>query len=328
MKLASPTFDGCVVRLLASRAFAMLVLALGLVACPSCQGEKEGQGEGQPPAVEAKVSLSTNRIVTGYTLPLPKSTIISETVILTVRPPHKAGTVQLVVTGQDRVTIVNVVRDPVAGTVKFNAKGKSPTPSTEPAGDTKVEARDGTTTLAEAKAIVVIPTAIGTPHDEPRGPVTPENRYGDRSTAPPWPQAPANTVMLYTAYFQSLTIKVEDQFGHPLHKVYAGTGVTEHAQVPMNVAMSAAGTYTDAVGSLNRPSNPRLDKLIPDPQNPGQQILNPRITAFRAGPPMPMLAREDTQNIPVQVGGHELNPGIVNRRVKSIPPDRIEVYWP
>ena len=311
-----------------SRGVALLALALIAVALTSCRGDKEEQREGQQPAVATTGTLSTARIITGFTLPLPQSTIVSETVVLTVRPPEKAGTVQLVVTGQDRVTLDNVVRDSVAGTVRFNAKGKSQTPATEPAGDTKVEARDGATTLAEAKAIVVIPTAVGAPHDQPRGPVTPENKYGDQSTVPPWSAAPANKVMLYTAFFQHLTIKVEDQFGSPLDKIYAGTAVTEHAQTPMNVVMSAAGTYPDAVGSVNRPANPRVDKMVADPQNPGQQIMNPRITAFQAGPPMPMLARDETQNIPVQVGGHQLNPGIVNRRVKSIPPDRVEIDWP
>jgi hypothetical protein len=306
-----------------SRGVALFILVLISVFLVSCLDDEDKQGEGRPPAVGTTATLSITRIITGYTLPLPQSTIMSETVVLTVRPPDKAGAVQLVVTGQDRVTLINVVRDSVAGTVKFNAKGKSQTPATERDGDTKVEARDGTTILAEARAIVVIPKAVGTPHEQPRGPVIPENTYGDRSTAPPWPTAPTNKVMLYTAFFHHLTIKVEDQFGSPLHKVYAGTAVTEHAQIPMNKVMSASGTYTDAVGSLNRPVNPRVDKMVSDPQNPGQQILNPMITAFQAGPPMPMLARDDTQNIPVQVGGHQLNPGIVNRRVKSTPPNSV-----
>ncbi len=301
------------------RNLSSLVIALLLL---GCQDKKDNE--------QIEASFNPNPAITGYTLPLANSTIKSDTITFYVSPKALANTVVLSVAGQNRVTIHDIKRNAAEGTIKFTLKGTSATPTSAPKGDTFVLAKNGEKELARDTAIVVIPKAIAKPHPEFDGAVTGFNQAGDASTSPAWwGQLPNGSVKLLTWYVTFLTIPVNDQFGKRLDKIYKGTAVTEHNNQPINQQMTAAGTYQDPVGSYRIPGgNSEVPKTIPDPQNPSQQIPNPVVTNFVNGQALPIYVFSQTQNIRVQVGGHELDPAVVNRKMEATAPNKIKITWP
>ncbi len=278
---------------------------------------------------EASGSFSTNSVTTGYTLPLNLSTVTSKTVILSVIPKAKAQSVQLVITGNARVSIQNIVRNPADGTITFDVKGLSATPSNLANGDTQIEAQDGAQVLASTNVVVVIPAAIATPHPVYDGTVSGLNLATDASTTPAWfGPLTADQVKLISWHVISLDVAVNDQFGNRLDAIYAGAAVTENAAQPINQNMTATGTYSDPVGSFRFGPGSLVSRTIAHPTNPASQIPNPAVTRFLNGPVLPIYVIDELQNISVQVGGHALNPGVVNRRVQTSSPDKLKITWP
>lgn len=307
---------------------ALLLLLLPAVLVTGCwqdkyQEEENGGLRGPPTA-----SFNPASIVTGFTLPAAQSTIQSQDVTLTVRPAAAAANVTLAIAGTNRATIVNVRRGP--GTITFNAKGTSATPANMPNGDTRVEARLGNRVLATANVVVVIPTAVGTPHPTFNGRVTGSNIIMDATTSPAFfGILPAGEVKLATAYTTTLNVPVVDQFGTQLNAIYAGTAVTEQQGFAINQNMQANGTYRDPVGLLQIPR-----ANTPRERPPG--TANPQLAAHTGNPAprFPPVARNFNQNKLVQVGGHMLNPAVVNRQVTitliagSNTQANLRIVWP
>ncbi len=300
-------------------AVGLLSLLIAFSSLVGCSPKKETTLSG---------SFSTMRVITGYTLPVNASTIQSEDVVLTVTPKAAAATVQVVIIGMNRTTVVNVRRNPAAGTVTFNLKGSSQTPVNKPNGDTQVVARAGRVDLAQASVIVVIPTAVGTPHPTFDGTVTGKNILMDAGTSPAFfGILPPGHVKFATVYQTELNIPVHDQFGMPLNRIYTGTPVTERNGFAINQNMRANGTYRDPVGLvlIRRNSTPRVT-------SPG--VVNPALNQFLNGPISPSQAFTENQTKLVQVGGHGLNPAISGRIVVVTPDSanagraNLKITWP
>lgn len=287
-----------------------------------CPPQEDGEGEGEEQAVTAR--FSSVRIVTGYTVPEDTSTIKSDMVTLTVTPKRLAANVDLRIAGEDRATVVDIQRNPVAGTVTFRVKGKSATPADKKEGDTTVEAVVGGRVLATTKVVVVIPKAIATPHPTFDGEVNGVNLVISANSKPPATAAgmqnlfPGN-VAIATAYLKTLTLTVNDQFGDRLDAIYAGTQVTEGGD-PINQQMTAVGAYDDPVGPLvfiGQVAEADGDAAVL--QLPVQNAPNVPSTPVTKG---------------VEVGGHSLNPAIVNRTVTLSPKPgspttgQLKITWP
>jgi hypothetical protein len=290
-----------------------------------CPPQEDGKGEGEEQAVTAR--FSSARIVTGYTVPEDTSTIKSDSVTLTVTPKRLAANVDLRIAGKDRATVVEIQRNPVAGTVTFRVKGKSATPADKKEGDTTVEAVVGGRVLATTKVVVVIPKAIATPHPTFDGEVNGVNMVISATSKPAATPAslkalkrayPNRDVFISTAYLRILTITVNDQFGDELDAIYAGTQVTEEGD-PINQQMTANGTYSDPVG--------HLVNFAYHSQNGAD--------AYAAKEPLePAPNHNESVNKGVEVGGHSLNPAIVNRTVTLSPKPgspmtgQLKITWP
>ena len=289
--------------------------------------------EGEEELVLAQAQFSSDPIVTGFTVPEDRSTIESKEETLTIKPERLARWVRfrigvaLTPPYEIRAThrIINV--DPDAGTVTFRVKGKSATPASEPTGDTFIEAFVGAYMVARARVVVVIPKAIATPHPTFNGQVNGVNMALSASSKPPIDPAGLGLaklqpghVAIVTAYFRTLTITVNDQFGDKLDAIYAGAPVTEGGN-PINQQMTAAGTYDDPVGAQSLALNAQVPE---DEQRYWLQVA--RVLSPET---------DQTTNIPVEVGGHSLDPAIVNRRVQfthlpgpPVPRGNLTITWP
>jgi hypothetical protein len=152
------------------------------------------------------------------------------------------------------------------------------------------------------------------------GPVTGVNYASDATTSPKFSGFLApGAVHLWTFYGHWMTIFVSDQFEHLLLPFYEGASVTEEGDVPINQTISGFGSYQDPVGvAFNRPGQsnfPATDTIAIDwPKPTTMKVL--------------FVAGTDPQDIKVQVGGHELAPGVVDRNViGTTPPDNVEIDW-
>ena len=149
--------------------------------------------------------------------------------------------------------------------------------------------------------IVQVPTAIGTPHPTFSGKVTPTNAALDPATVPAYfSPLPAGDVELVTEAITPLKVKVDDQFGNTLGSEYNGQTVFENEK-SINVEIKD-GQYVDEVGVFAANSRTSSGSLAE------RQWL--------AGNPATIPNLSFTQNIPVEVAGFTLNPGVVNRGVK------------
>lgn len=293
-----------------------------------CQESEEREGEEEP--VLASARFSSDPIITGFTVPVDRSTIESGEETLTIKSEKLARWVRfrIELAGQpeQRATFRIISVDPDAGTVTFRVKGKLATPASEPKGDNFITAFVGAYEVARARVVVVIPTAIATPHPEFDGQVNGVNMALSATSRPALQPGDLNfplpgNVAVVTAYLTPLTITVNDQFGTTLNAIYAGAQVTERGGEIINQQMTAQGTYTDPVGALAFLG-----------QTPAAQATAENLASVPR-----QLAPEvdETLNIPVEVGGHSLNPAIVNRRVwfrhlpgPVMPRGRLTIIWP
>jgi hypothetical protein len=189
-----------------------------------------------------------------------------------------------------------------------------------------VEAYKGDTVLGETLVIVAVPAAIGYPHDAPKGNVAAYNLGIDATTSPAWPAVPARDVALVTVYLQETTIQVNDQFGNALDDIYVGQAIMElfpnaTKWISINQNISAGGVYSDPIGCF--------EPLFQGGGIVTVQKNSPQHLQWQQLPPQVPLARHYEQiDLGVLVGGHELDPGIVDRTWRSTPPARIDVIWP
>ncbi|MGA2262633.1 MAG: hypothetical protein ABSH28_14510 [Acidobacteriota bacterium] len=266
--------------------------------------------------VRPTVSFSPDPVKTGYTT--DGSADIKLIVTATVDPKDKTDHVEIKTSGHKRVSVANIQRNQSKGTLAFEVRGKSPTDKNKPDGDTMIEAWIEGKLAGGTPAVVVIPAAIGTPHPQAYGVVQPKNLVTDTTTSPPANRLPAGMVALGTYYQHWLTIPVVDQFGNALDSSYDGVPVTEN-HIPINQKMSR-GAYKDPVG--------RVRNMVP------ARARDPVALAWPIQPPFPLALPNGqvTANVSVEVGGHSLNPAVVNRTLKWSTAANgdvtVQIIWP
>jgi hypothetical protein len=192
-----------------------------------------------------------------------------------------------------------------------------------------LEAQDsssGNQSMGSVQVVVVVPAAVKkTKHPEVKaGKVAAQNLVLRSYTSPAFFTRDTKKAQLGTAYLFYLKVQVVDQFGNQLNDVYVGAAVSETAadmtgDYPINQAIVAGGTYTDPVG----PYQPTKEFADATKGDAPKEIKN-----WPRDPAVKVPANDITQNIPVQVGGHPLNPAVKNRRVKWTDDGVTTIEWP
>ena len=282
-------------------------------------------------AKDVKVTFSKEKIITGFVYDgMNIRGLKSETVVGTISDKNQFANYRLGLSGQKRHQSVNTIYDPATGTWTTNAYGESATPANKPEGDEwlAVYKKDdffvGKEVSPKVPIIVVVPTSLVQPKPAPVV-VVAENIIMDERTSPADPDVPRQFFIMATWYGTKITMTVLDQFGKPLDAVYEGTPITESRlaapdkKVAINVNMTAAGTYLDAVGFQDARVDPQTGKLLvfSDMRDVEKAKDWVKPDAMKSPLPRKPLVRE--QRLAVQVGGHELNPAI--HRVVTLTPD-------
>lgn len=269
------------------------------------------------------VTFEKDPIRTGFTKPVLTSQIKVAT-YLRCDPPNVVSDIVLTIGGVDRVDIEIQEVIPETGYLIFRVKGKSATPANKPQGDTTIEARYQGEVCASIQAIVLVPRRIGTPHPEADGAVQPQNIAADAATSPAYfGNLNAGEVVLVTVYAQWLTIPVDDQFRDRLDQLYTGVPVEEFANNSwraINQNLTANGTYEDPVFAFTYKGGQQQPYIV---MGDSQEALD-----WPSAPAEAITEIDETQNISVKVGGHELSTGIVDRQLTTTAPDNVRIEWP
>jgi hypothetical protein len=300
---------------------------------PEVQGGRKGPGADNTGKTVDKLNIildgatgavfNPNPVITGYKLKNGGTTLdprkIKQTVTCTITPAEDAPGVTIRIAdtaGKNRIELGDI-SGPTGGVFTFDVFGKDATPVDSPYGDTTIEAVKGGNVIGSVQVIVVKPKRIGYPHPAPKGPVQPINKVLDSNSTPPlFP--PPNTVVLATLYMHLLEIHVEDQFGNQLDNIYVGSEIEEFMPdlldiKPINVAICEGGVYTDHVGGM-------MTRTV--------AATSPEVQTWPNADPVPLTDKPPTrQDILVYVGGHPLNPSVVNRIVKCIAPNKVDINW-
>lgn len=256
-----------------------------------------------------------NNFKTGYTEPSTSSTIF-KTVTFTVTPHGALDQVEIKTSTPALIELKNEQRNASAGTIKIDVYGVSRSLN---AFDARVNAIDKRTTsvLAYARGSVVIPSAVGTPHDTPHGVVSGKNVVANQSSTPP-ANPPLGFVWLLTAYYQPVNVIVWDQFQQIIDSIYDGETVYENEPgrgwFSINVSLSG-GKYTDPVGfGMQR--------------QPVFQVPTGSAAAnnWPFDPIVPLTDGTGASNPLVRIAGHTFS--IANRSVKGTAPNKVDVIWP
>lgn len=277
-------------------------------------------------SASASVSPSTNLTVISVTItkadgsPLPTIFRIgrngggndrTQALKATVTPAGKAASITISVSSG--ITLSGVQTNSETGVITFNVVGK--TESAEK-GDASITAKGSSATLVTQKVSVVVPSKVATPHDT-MGTFVAANRVLTATTSPPAQGAGPGEVELATIYARFLTITVKDQFNDLIGDIYAGAIVTETvgaSNVSINQSLTSSSTYSDPVG-LKIHGSFVVAESTAAMNWPTQSLL-------------PMVSATATQNIPVQVDGFTLVPGIATRTWTSTPPNTLTISWP
>jgi hypothetical protein len=116
---------------------------------------------------------------------------------------------------------------------------------------------------------------------------------------------------------RTLTITVKDQFNGLIGDLYEGAEVTETvgtSNVTIKQYLTAASTYSDPVGL-------GITFDIVDANSATAQ-------GWPTQPLQPMVSASSIQDIPVQVDGFTLVPGISIRTWSTVPPSTVTITWP
>jgi GT2 family glycosyltransferase len=289
-----------------------------------------GDAQQQADVKAVKVTFDQALLRTGF-IKGGKGATIVKTIKATVVPASAVQKIDLATTGKAGAIALSQVTKHEDGTITAQVVAKQK--SSKADGDASVVAKLGTKELASVAVVVLVPSAIGRPHDTPSGAVQPKNVVADKTSSPPWPfPLGANKVVLATIYAQVVTVRVVDQFGQPLDDVYRGAYVEEQlaktkAWRDIYQRLDGSGEYKDPVfawsyknGGGNQPAGAAkstYDRNSDDAKAwPYAELKSLIPNDF------------DSQNIPVRVGGHQLTDGIQGRTISAVAPDIINISWP
>ena len=215
------------------------------------------------------------------------------------------------------LTLSNVSAPSPNGEITFRVVGNLPAGSVNQ-GDQTITAFHNVEPVFAAKDVtVVVPWQIATPHDTTGGGMSIVNLVATAATSPAAQGLPPGHVALVTTYVRFLTITVHDRWGQPIGDLYQGAAITETFggnNVAINQSLSANSTYPDPVGFV------MILGAVP--------AGSPAAIAWPSAPLIPLAPATETQNLPVQVDGFNLNPAIAGRVVTSQPPSNVTITWP
>jgi hypothetical protein len=281
------------------------------------QGTATGLTTGVTDAFVTSVSVTFNPspVITGFTL-ASGTTQITNITDATVNPSEDTVSIDISINNSARANLVSAIVNDWG--YQCTVAGLTATPANAPQGDAFIEARYHGALVGRAPIVVVVPWSLS-PTSTPGFVAVPGvNQAANSTTSPTYGGALApGAVHLWTYYVTWQTITVLDQFGNTLNSIYQGSPVSEAGGIGINQYLSAAGTYLDPVGVLTN---------APPPNN--LQSTDPRVAAFLAGTPLPLVPVTGMQqNIQVQVAGQAMHPGVRSRTVSAQAPNLISVQW-
>ncbi|MDB5343362.1 MAG: hypothetical protein JWP89_1739 [Schlesneria sp.] len=220
---------------------------------------------------------------------------------------------------QSRFGITEVSRDTSTGTILLDIIGELSTPFDQPNGDVKLQAKKAGVVVGESPVIVVIPAqfdAGGIPATNTT--VDGQNKIANNTTSPSAANVIPPQAALITLYGVLLTIPIKDQFGKSINELYQGAAITESAatptgqvppKVPLNQALSAAGTYVD-------PSGYPVIKKVVNLDTDADEVS----AWLNSDPPLPFaMSGAETVILRVSVGGFPIAKKL--ERTTSYSPD-------
>jgi hypothetical protein len=242
----------------------------------------------------------------------------------TVSPKKYTNDVELSV-DTTKLKLSNAQKDPDTGVIKFDLVGTHQ--STEK-GDAWVKATVNGVPGAEftRKVSVVVPAKVWSNHEAGRGefkPVLSRPALLNAGTSPPAPEGgppiPNTEGWESVVAMADTTVFVVDQFDHGIGAIYLGANISESGPGgTINQTLQANSGYTDKIG--------RLD-IAPPPTH--VTLGSAAAAAWLANTPQPLATGPWSDgDVDVWVDGFKLNPGVVNRKTRSVAPDIIEIDWP
>lgn len=236
-----------------------------------------------------------------------------------------------------RINLDNQQKHPADGTITVDVLGRILTPASYKDADTRVLAIKDGKVICSVPVWVLIPRAIGRPHQEPSGSVRGENVCLDKNSSPAyWGSLAPNQVVLETCWDQWLTMRVVDQFGTSLISLYDGQPVKEIVDgqgswLSINQSISG-GTYLDPVGVFQFKNDSTTPYIVLRNSTEAQNWASAPLATFPVG--------DVWASVKVQVAGHEVGrvgtkgniiwPGIAipRRDIITTAPDNVEIVWP
>jgi hypothetical protein len=215
-------------------------------------------------------------------------------------------------------------------TVTFTVKGKTASDPGMQNDVTLTATSDANPTGDSIDISVVIPAKVSSKREQGKQigiftPITIKHVLLNSTTTPPYPLppgAPANQFLLGFVGAADTTIEVVDQYGVTIGDIYLNASVSEGG-MSINSPLKADSTYIDKVGYIAPYLGP--DNL-PVYTLPGTALAN-QWTAM-PDDTFPDDLPWTNAEMPVEVDGFPLNPGLGGREVRVIKPNSIEVRWP
>lgn len=243
---------------------------------------------------------------------------------LTVSPAKYTKDVALTADAT-KLSLTNLVKNETTGVITFDLVG---TVKSATKGDAwlKADVTSVTGGTFTRKVSVVVPNKIAIPHQGGVHIIGGQKLYKfDANTSPAEAQVPAGKAMVVMGAYFFMTIVVTDQFDEKVGALYLGSDITEGG-TKINQKLNADSNYSDPVG---------VGQPIPDINNGNgmfwnwndpnlQQALKPENNPFVPFENSPWIFKNEA----VEVDGFPLNPGIVNRKIRFLAPDKIEINWP
>jgi hypothetical protein len=265
------------------------------------------------------VNVSCPVVFAGYIV--DQSVLLDKKEVAYVSPVDQASDVTLSLGGEISATN-GFTADDVFGTIKFTEHAQHPTPpASSPTPDTQITAKIGdSAVLGQSPVLVYEPYSVINPN--PAGTQTsaiiaPKNLAVDSTTVPADFTVAPPYVDLSTEYLPPpTTVHVNDQFGELLDSMFNGADVKEQFPFgnplgswdPINVSISN-GSYSDEVFVYSDTNNSVLANN--DAANNWVNVDQPLDIATQTG----LLQDTYPASMSVEVGGVQLNPGIVGRSV-------------
>jgi hypothetical protein len=245
-----------------------------------------------------------------------------QTYTVTVSNAADAASVKLKKTQKSTGDVHDIPAPTIDGTkVTFKVKGKTASDPNMQDDVTLTATSDANPTGDSIDISVVIPAKVDSPHHQG---IFNNVRWSphvlDRDSHPPAPNCPIGSVYPANGAFVDLTIEVVDQYGNGIGDLYEGAEITENDGIKINRKLDRESKYIDTTGGY-----------LPVTDGEGKAVTFPKaVGANWLKQPSRNVQNSDLKDCSrdVEVDGFKLNPGVVNRKYRTIYPDKLEIIWP